>query len=315
MNVKDQVRVEPGSDKRAAVEGLEASIGGQLGRRELLGLMIPLLLAPTRCVGQDKDDPAPFTFVQWCDPQIGFGGYEHDVAAVDQAVRQINELKPDFVMICGDLVDNKNEKSFADVRSGLAKLKAPYYCLPGNHDIGNVPTAQTLAKYRKLFGQDYYTFEHKGYAFVVLNTQTWKAGGPEDEVKKQDEWLQEAFAKIDPKTPVFVAQHYPLHIKKADEPEEYFNLAPEKRMKLLNLFKAHNVVAVLAGHTHRTILNEWKGIRLVNGEVTCRNFDHKPLGFRLWHVNSPDQIEHELVQLGEIGIPISEPKVPAAATP
>src|SRR5438270_8580224 len=39
-----------------------------------------------------------FTFVQMCDPQLGMGGYEADVARFTQSVNQINALKPDFVV-------------------------------------------------------------------------------------------------------------------------------------------------------------------------------------------------------------------------
>ena len=47
-----------------------------------------------------------FTFAQICDTQLGMGGYEHDVKTFKTAVAQINALKPDFAVICGDLVKN-----------------------------------------------------------------------------------------------------------------------------------------------------------------------------------------------------------------
>ncbi|MDP4678851.1 MAG: hypothetical protein NWS46_00615, partial [Cyclobacteriaceae bacterium] len=49
-----------------------------------------------------------------CDTQLGMGGYEHDKATFKQAVRQINNLDPDFVVICGDLVHWANDSSFND---------------------------------------------------------------------------------------------------------------------------------------------------------------------------------------------------------
>ncbi len=54
----------------------------------------------------EEAKPESFTFVQLCDPQLGFGGYEHDVNSFKVAVQKINELKPDFVVICGDMVNN-----------------------------------------------------------------------------------------------------------------------------------------------------------------------------------------------------------------
>ena len=48
----------------------------------------------------------PFSFVQLCDTQLGMGGYEHDILSFEQAVKQINEINPDFAVVCGDLVNN-----------------------------------------------------------------------------------------------------------------------------------------------------------------------------------------------------------------
>ena len=97
-----------------------------------------------------------FTFVQLCDTQLGFGGYEHDVKTFKQAVHQINELKPDFVVICGDLVNKPHDRSFADFKEIKNKLTMPCYCAAGNHDVGNHPPAARLKRYRAIMGKDYY---------------------------------------------------------------------------------------------------------------------------------------------------------------
>ncbi len=60
-------------------------------------------------------EPLLFSFAQMCDTQLGMGGYEHDVKTFGLAVTQINKLKPDFVVICGDLVSKANDKSWADL--------------------------------------------------------------------------------------------------------------------------------------------------------------------------------------------------------
>jgi len=237
----------------------------------------------------------PFTFIQICDTQLGMGGYEHDVNSFKQAVKQINALKPDFVVICGDLVDKADDKSFADFKEIKAGLAMPCYCVAGNHDIGNNPTAESLEHYRQVVGKDYYSFEHKGYTFLVANTSLWKAS-VDGESEKHDAWFNKTLKTASEKgSPVFVVAHYPLYIAEPDENEDYFNLPVEKRGELLALFEMYGVVAVLAGHTHRTIVNDYKGIQLVNGEATSKNFDERPLGFRLWHVGDTRPFTHEFV--------------------
>ena len=238
-----------------------------------------------------------FTFVQLCDTQLGFGGYEHDVKSFQQAVRQINALKPDFVVICGDLVDTPDEKSFADFNKIKAEFNVPCYCASGNHDVGNVPTRKSLQTYRKVIGEDYYSFEHKGLTFVIVNTQLWKAP-VEDESKKHDSWLEATLETAAGKgSRIFVVGHYPLFLKRPDEDEEYFNLPVAKRKELLSLFEARGVVAVLGGHTHELIVNQHKGIQLVNGETTSKNLDKRPFGFRVWHVTNSRPPKHDFVPL------------------
>ena len=50
----------------------------------------------------------------------------------------------------------------------------PAICVCGNHDIGNQPTKDAIARYRGSFGDDYFSFWVGGTLFVVLNTQYYK---------------------------------------------------------------------------------------------------------------------------------------------
>ena len=154
----------------------------------------------------------PFSFVQMCDTQLGMGGYEQDIQAFKQAVKQINVLNPDFVIICGDLVNNPSASSFPDFIEVKESLNMLCYCVAGNHDIGVIPNDTTLSYFRNTFGNDYYTFQHKGYSFIVTNTQLWKED-VENESAKHDIWFKETLiAKGDKKNRVFVIGHYPLYI-------------------------------------------------------------------------------------------------------
>ena len=113
-----------------------------------------------------------FTFVQLCDPQLGFSDYEGDKESLRQAVRQINALGPDFVVICGDMVNTATNSSYADFKVIVRAFTMPYYCVPGNHDVGNTPTAESLLNYRATIGEDYYAMEHKGISFTFYQYAT-----------------------------------------------------------------------------------------------------------------------------------------------
>ena len=261
-------------------------------------ILILLFFFGNSAVGDVDPNEKPFTFVQLCDPQLGVGGYEHDVNTFKQAVNRINILKPDFVIICGDLAHYYTEESINDFKDINDGFKVPCYIAPGNHDIGDQPTIESLIRYRRDIGEDYFSFEHKGYTFIVTNSLLWKSP-LEDESQKHDSWFkQELQDANDANSPVFVVQHIPLYKESPDEPEDpYYTLPVVKRKELLDLFEKYNVVAVLGGHLHETIINDYNGIQLVNSETTSLNFDGRPLGFRVWQVISPTLIRHEFVPL------------------
>ena len=88
--------------------------------------------------GDQSPATEAFTFVQVSDPQLGWGyGYANDMESFRQAVSHINGLQPDFVVICGDMVDSFNDTSVADFQQARSELTVPSYCAPGNHDVGN----------------------------------------------------------------------------------------------------------------------------------------------------------------------------------
>lgn len=49
----------------------------------------------------------------------------------------------------------------------------PLVCVCGNHDVGNSPTAEYIARYRQRFGDDYFSFYCLGVKFIVLNMQLY----------------------------------------------------------------------------------------------------------------------------------------------
>jgi len=268
-------------------------------RNVLFAALVVAALAPMfSCVSTPV--PEPFTFVQICDTQLGFGGYDEDVAAFEQAVRQINALAPDFVIICGDLVNQPDERSWNDFVRINAGFKMPCHLVAGNHDVGNEPTPETLAAYRERFGAEQYSFKHRGSTFVVVNTCLWKF--PVDgETQRQDAWLRKTLAEA--KAPVFIAGHHPLFIEQPDEDEAYYNLEPGVRAELLDLYADSGVVAVLGGHTHTRLIHEHCGMALVNGETTSRNFDERARGFRLWSVGTADgAARHTFVPLTHVPV-------------
>jgi 3',5'-cyclic-AMP phosphodiesterase len=79
----------------------------------------------------------PFLLLQLSDPHVGATWGDGDpVVGLTRAVESVRRLpdRPDAVLVSGDLADNAADGEYEFVREMLARLDAPVYVLPGNHD-------------------------------------------------------------------------------------------------------------------------------------------------------------------------------------
>ena len=131
---------------------------------------------------------------------------------------------------------------------------------------------------------------------MIANTQLWKVP-LKGESENHDMWFKEILAEAKKKDSPVVVVHYPLFVKTPGEKESYYNIPTAKRMELLKLCEENGVVAFMAGHTHKLVVNDYKGMQLVNGETTSRNFDKRPMGFRWWDVAAQGKMIHRFVAI------------------
>src|ERR1700736_3784552 len=139
----------------------------------------------------------PVFFINMSDPQMGMFTENRDTdqeqANLSFVVANINRLKPAFVVVCGDLVNNAGDqeeiKQYKRI-TGEIDRRIPIYNVPGNNDVGNKPTAAMMEQYRKDFGSDYYTFDSGDIRGIVLNSNliTSPQSLPE-ESEAQEKWL------------------------------------------------------------------------------------------------------------------------------
>jgi predicted phosphodiesterase len=189
------------------------------------------------------------------------------------AVDLLKKEEHDFVIHLGDVVhplQNMNSyfPAVKEAHQILAPLKPRLNFVPGNHDLGDklseVAPAKaandtTVSVYREAFGKNYYSFEHNGILFVVMNSSLVN-GGTEEE-KKQRSWLEDLLAEERGKRK-FLFSHYPPFICQEFESEHYDNYAEPGRHWLLELAVFGNVEAIISGHVHHFFLNEHKGVKL-----------------------------------------------------
>ncbi len=199
-------------------------------------------------------------FIQLSDPQFGMyekdQGYRHETANFEFAIATANRLQPAFVIVTGDLVNKPGDAAqIAEYRRIAAELQPgiKLYNVPGNHDVGNEPTRESLAQYRERFGPDYYTFRSGDIAGIVLNSNLEKATGKvPEEAGKMEAWFRTQLAKTKQSGAkyVIVFQHIPFFLANPNEDDQYFNIPKAVRARYLELMHEYGVRWVFAGHLH-----------------------------------------------------------------
>lgn len=190
-----------------------------------------------------------------------------------RAVAETNLLtpKPDFVMFGGDLAQLGTKAELDHGAELMSKLRYKTRYVMGEHDY-----YLDLGEYwSKLFGPQWYSFDHKGVHFVVLNSiltfdewtfDRWPTaeqrmlemagldnpnGSPFMVGEKQREWLRKDLEKVSKSTPVVVFSHSPL--QKLYKGWNFWTDDAEQVQALLAPFEQVNVIY---GHVHQIQYNQ-----------------------------------------------------------
>jgi predicted MPP superfamily phosphohydrolase len=246
----------------------------------------------------------PFSFVHISDPHLAVV-HAADARFAQQA-GQINALKPDFVVLTGDLTYGLTDRHMAVIDSALRQFQVPVKLIPGNHDVRD---AESLALYRRTYGEDYYLFTHNGCDFIFLDTaildldSPWYSGKDErfrQEVSRQWAWLENTLAGSRQRQPrhTFLLMHIPPFVNTQDERGKFACLSRPCRERLLGLADKYGVEVILAGHIHRTIEVQSGRCAISTVGGTYWPIDHRGYGCRVLTVQA-DRIGQQYVRLPE----------------
>ena len=212
-----------------------------------------------------------FTFVHLTDFHIGDPrGLIHNPMeiigwrAARKSIEEINLLKPDFVIITGDLTFGQLYPfeytfQYRKCYEILQEFTVPTFLSLGNHD-GYIQTFQDGVRFwEAYFGPLYYSFNYHNTHIIRINSYDWPAlsrlgfsylvfnwGGSIQE--KQLNWIENSLIRNEnADQTVLMLHHNPLWDTKSHSllGNEYHN-----RETLLNLIRTHEVDAVFAGHVH-----------------------------------------------------------------
>lgn len=254
-----------------------------MGVKKLFSLVFVFLLSS----GINNAQKKSFFFIQMTDPQFGFldanRSFEKETILYQKAIDKVNSLNPDFVVITGDLVNKLSDSTqLAEFDRITAEIKhsIPVYFSPGNHDIGNNPTQQSIDAYRSLHGDDKFSFKHKKNRFIGFNSCIIKDNSPELE-QKQFEWLEKELKNAYRAKNIVLFCHHSFFLNEPNEPEKYFNIGIEKRMKYLELFIKNNANYVFAGHLHKNASGKYGNLSMITTSAVGKQLGNDQSGLRI----------------------------------
>ncbi len=220
----------------------------------------------------------------------------------DMCFRKIAAAKPEFAIMGGDHV--YDALGVNRVRAGMVfdlykrteqLLGMPLHHTIGNHDVfglltrsGVAPTDPAYGKkmYQDRMGQTFYSFDHKGYHFVVLDSiqptddRLWEARVDEAQLH----WLRDDLGRLPAGAPVIAVVHCPVvtafatyaYAEIVSANRKYNTMTVVNAPELLEIFDHANVLAVLQGHTHVNEIVAYKNTQYITSGAVCGNWWHGP---------------------------------------
>ena len=233
-----------------------------------------------------------------------------------------DSLRPDFVIITGDLVRDalrvgeSEARGYYDLFAAERKaFKSPVYTVPGNHENFGIethlskvsPSHPLFARgmYHSYFGPDYYSFDRGGVHFVGLNTVDidgeWYYGHVDS---LQLQWLERDIAAIPPDMPVVTFDHIPFY-SSAEQVNGYMGDGPAPSLitvagkteyrhtvrnaaDVLAVLGTRRPVLALGGHVHfaERIQRPGENVRFITSAATVAPAGSRPSGFWLFTVRN-----------------------------
>ncbi|HWE25339.1 MAG TPA: metallophosphoesterase [Myxococcales bacterium] len=218
---------------------------------------------------------------------------------VDKAVRAVKEVQAmnppaDFLIYGGDLAQLGDPVELDLGNDILKEVKIRKVFIPGEHDwyldLGQ--------KWRALFGQPNWTFDHKGVRFVGLDTisrgpdyWTAKKMSPKERMghmatldgsvagawagvgRDQLEWLSKTLSSWPKDRPIVIFSHNPLY--------EYYppwNFWVRDWREVHEVLRPYSNVTNIHGHTHQVLYNEIGKMRSIGMLATAWTWPYAPEG-------------------------------------
>ncbi|MGY4514476.1 metallophosphoesterase family protein [Lysobacter sp. HA18] len=176
-----------------------------------------------------------------------------DPALLEPLRRAIVDIKPDVLVVSGDLTQRARNAQFEEARDYLATLPGPQIVVPGNHDIPYYDVARRFLSpltrfHRYITDVEMPTFVDDEIAVVGVNTArslTFKGGRINvDQVRE----IEQRFHGLPENVTRIVVTHHPFDVPAGGDEEDVLGRAP---MAMSEFAKAE-VDVFMSGHLHHS---------------------------------------------------------------
>jgi predicted phosphodiesterase len=170
----------------------------------------------------------------------------------EQAVAEIERLKPEFVITVGDMIQGytedkaEMERQWTEYMEIIKAFSMPVYFTPGNHDITDTPMVEA---YERWIGRPYYSFDVRGVHFIVLDTSRYQTAVALP--AEQMDWLKRDLKEHKGSAYTFVFFHIPTWRQA---------VALGKPDPIHAVLAEYGVDAVFSGHYHQYFSGSYDGI-------------------------------------------------------
>jgi 3',5'-cyclic AMP phosphodiesterase CpdA len=269
-----------------------------------------------------------FRLTQISDTHLGqrFPGLIANFQAISE---HIDADRPDLVVNTGDVsFDGPTSRDDVMFAKGLHDA-LPVACryLPGNHDIGDNPTAIGPApkppveeahrqQFRDIIGEDHWSFKAAGWHFIGLNSLVMNSHLAFE--AEQFDWLAAALSLVRGK-PVALFLHKPLFLHSPDDaelPETSIRYVPQpSRARLMEMFSSVDLRLIASGHVHQRRdftfghtrhvwapsagfkINDARQDRIAIKETGHVEYRFRPDSFEVRHVRAEGQVDIDIEEL------------------
>jgi predicted MPP superfamily phosphohydrolase len=271
-----------------------------------------------------------FSFIHASDTHLS----EKNLPRLRQLRRIVEDKKPSFVLITGDLIDDALRVSeevarplYELYRREIEDFPVPVYSVPGNHEIFGIERHLSIVgkdhplygktMYRKVLGPDYYSFQFGQVRFIGLNSvdydDLWYYGHLD---KVQLDWLDRELTRVPEGSTVVTFGHMPFfsaasamigfdddRFVEIDGARTYRHTVSNAQEALEHLNNVDHTLT-LAGHIHYREKLELEGVetRFHNAPAVGRPNNRNPQlpsGVILYIVRGTDIDDGEFIPLAE----------------